>query len=155
MLRKLESYPRQNGLAIALRELGRIKRTLFILDWLQSVELRRRVHAGLNKGAARNGLARAVFIHRLGKIRGRGFEQQRYRASGLNLVTAAIVLWDSVYLERSTQTLRSRQASRRQHAAILVATGLGTHQPDRGLRLAPKSEIDEGQFRPLRTRRNP
>ncbi|HAY4699673.1 TPA: Tn3 family transposase, partial [Escherichia coli] len=43
MLRKLGSYPRQNGLAVALRELGRIERTLFILDWLQSVELRRRV----------------------------------------------------------------------------------------------------------------
>ncbi|OUD66333.1 hypothetical protein BVY14_01005, partial [Klebsiella pneumoniae] len=25
-----------------------------LLDWLQSVELRRRVHAGLNKGEARN-----------------------------------------------------------------------------------------------------
>ncbi|MCB1741715.1 MAG: Tn3 family transposase, partial [Gammaproteobacteria bacterium] len=35
MLRKLGSYPRQNGLAVALRELGRIERTLFILDWLQ------------------------------------------------------------------------------------------------------------------------
>uniref|UniRef100_UPI003AF31D6D Tn3 family transposase n=1 Tax=Salmonella enterica TaxID=28901 RepID=UPI003AF31D6D len=32
MLRKLGSYPRQNGLAVALRELGRIERTLFILD---------------------------------------------------------------------------------------------------------------------------
>jgi TnpA family transposase len=74
MLRKLGSYPRQNGLAIALRELGRIERTLFILDWLQSVELRRRVHAGLNKGEARNALARAVFIHRLGEIRDRSFE---------------------------------------------------------------------------------
>lgn len=82
MLRKLGSYPRQNGLAIALRELGRIERTLFILDWLQKVELRRRVHAGLNKGEARNALARAVFIHRLGEIRDRTFEQQRYRASG-------------------------------------------------------------------------
>ncbi len=67
MLRKLGSYPRQNGLAVALRELGRIERTLFILDWLQSVELRRRVHAGLNKGEARNSLARAVFFNRLGK----------------------------------------------------------------------------------------
>ncbi|MGT6475777.1 Tn3 family transposase, partial [Escherichia coli] len=36
--------------SLMLRELGRIERTLFILDWLQSVELRRRVHAGLNKG---------------------------------------------------------------------------------------------------------
>jgi len=107
MLRKLGSYPRQNGLAVALRELGRIERTLFILDWLQSVELRRRVHAGLNKGEARNALARAVFFNRLGEIRDRGFEQQRYRASGLNLVTAAIVLWNTVYLERATKALAS------------------------------------------------
>ncbi len=105
MLRKLGSYPRQNGLAVALRELGRIERTLFILDWLQSVELRRRVHAGLNKGEARNSLARAVFFNRLGEIRDRSFEQQRYRASGLNLVTAAIVLWNTVYLERATQAM--------------------------------------------------
>ncbi|WP_260865630.1 Tn3 family transposase, partial [Escherichia coli] len=77
-----------------------------ILDWLQSVELRRRVHAGLNKGEARNALARAVFFYRLGEIRDRSFEQQRYRASGLNLVTAAIVLWNTVYLERATSALR-------------------------------------------------
>ena len=107
MLRKLGSYPRQNGLAVALRELGRIERTLFILDWLQSVELRRRVHAGLNKGEARNALARAVFFNRLGEIRDRSFEQQRYRASGLNLVTAAIVLWNTVYLERAANALRN------------------------------------------------
>jgi TnpA family transposase len=83
MLRKLGSYPRQNGLAEALRELGRIERTLFVLDWLQSVELRRRVHIGLNKGEARNALARAVFFYRLGEIRDRSFERQQYRASGL------------------------------------------------------------------------
>src|SRR5690606_29685399 len=106
MLRKLGSYPRQNGLAVALRELRRIERTLFVLDWLQSVELRRRVHAGLNKGKARNALARAVFFNRLGEIRDRSFEQQRYRASGLNLVTAAIVLWNTVYLDRATLALR-------------------------------------------------
>ncbi len=106
MLRKLGSYPRQNGLAVALRELGRIERTLFILDWLQSVELRRRVHTGLNKGEARNALARAVFFYRLGEIRDRSFEQQQYRASGLTLATAAIALWNTVYLERATNALR-------------------------------------------------
>ncbi|MGL6321373.1 Tn3 family transposase, partial [Aeromonas hydrophila] len=37
----------------------------------------------------------------------RSFEQQRYRASGLNLVTAAIVLWNTVYLERATSALRA------------------------------------------------
>jgi len=108
MLRKLGSYPRQNGLAVALRELGRIERTLFTLDWLQNVELRRRVHAGLNKGEARNALARAVFFNRLGEMRDRSFENQRYRASGLNLVTAAIVLWNTVYLDRAIQAMKQQ-----------------------------------------------
>ena len=94
---------------MALRELGRIERTLFILDWLQNVELRRRVNAGLNKGEVRNALARAVFFNRLGEIRDRSFEQQRYRASGLNLVTAAIVLWNTVYLERATAALQANR----------------------------------------------
>jgi TnpA family transposase len=106
MLRKLGSYPRQNGLAVALRELGRIERTLFTLDWLQNVELRRRVQIGLNKGEAKNALARAVFFNRLGELRDRSFENQRYRASGLNLVVAGLVLWNTVYLERSTAALR-------------------------------------------------
>jgi TnpA family transposase len=77
MLHKLGSYPRQNGLAAALRELGRIERTLFALDWMQHVELRRRVQIGLNKGEATNSLARAVFLNRLGEIRDRSFENQR------------------------------------------------------------------------------
>jgi Tn3 transposase DDE domain len=49
----------------------------------------------------RNALARAVLFNRLGEIRDRSFEQQRYRASGWNLITAAIVLWNTVYLERA------------------------------------------------------
>ena len=46
ILRKLGAYPRQNSLALALRELGRTERTLFTLEWLQSPELRRRVQMG-------------------------------------------------------------------------------------------------------------
>lgn len=108
MLRKLGSYPRQNGLALALREVGRIERTLFVLQWLQDPELRRRVHVGLNKGEARNALARAVFFNRLGEMRDRGFENQNHRASGLNLVVAAIILWNTVYLERALELLRKK-----------------------------------------------
>jgi len=105
ILRKLGSYPRQNSLAIALREIGRIERTLYTLEWLENPALRSRVMAGLNKGEARNSLARAVFFNRLGEIRDRSFENQRYRASGLNLVVAAITLWNTVYLERAAESL--------------------------------------------------
>jgi TnpA family transposase len=151
MLRKLGSYPRQNGLAVALRELGRIERTLFILDWLQSVELRRRVHAGLNKGEARNALARAVFFNRLGEIRDRSFEQQRYRASGLNLVTAAIVLWNTVYLERAANALRGHGQAV-DDALLQYLSPLGwEHINLTGDYLWRSSaKIGAGKFRPLR-----
>lgn len=152
MLRKLGSYPPQNGLAIALRELGLIERTLFILDWLQSVELRRRVHVGLNKGEARNALARAVFFGRMGEIRDRSFEQQRYRASGLNLVTAAIVLWNTVYLERAANALRSR--GRLVDSSLLpYLSPLGwEHINLTGDYLWRSSaKISAGRFRPLRS----
>jgi hypothetical protein len=45
-------------------------------------------------------------LNRFGEIRDRSFENQRYRASGLNLVVAAIVLWNTVYLEQAVQSLR-------------------------------------------------
>ncbi|MGD6921537.1 Tn3 family transposase [Escherichia coli] len=108
MMKKLASYPKQNGLAKALREIGRIERTLFMLDWFRDPGLRRRVQAGLNKGEARNALARAVFMHRLGEIRDRGLENQSYRASGLTLLTAAITLWNTVYIERAIESLKRK-----------------------------------------------
>ncbi len=147
ILRKLGGYPRQNGLALALRELGRIERTLFILDWLQSVELRRRVNAGLNKGEARNALARAVFFNRLGEIRDRSFEQQRYRASGLNLVTAAIVLWNTVYLERATNALNVQDTDLLQYLSPL---GWGHINLTGDYVWHSSSKMGEGKFRPLR-----
>ena len=70
--------------------------------------MRRRSNAGLNKGEAHHALKRAVFFHRLGEIRDRTFENQRYRASGLNLAVAAIILWNTVYLGRAVGELRSR-----------------------------------------------
>ncbi|OYV35369.1 MAG: hypothetical protein B7Z81_08800, partial [Acidocella sp. 20-61-6] len=61
-------------------------------------ELRRQTSQELNKGESRNSLARAVFIHRLGEIRDRTFENQKHRASGLNLIVTAIILWNTRYL---------------------------------------------------------
>lgn len=107
MLKRLGSYPRQNGLALALREVGRLERTLFTLEWLQNPALRRQATAELNKGESRNGLARAVCFHRLGRIRDRTPENQQHRAGGLNLVVAAIILWNTVYMERAIDALRA------------------------------------------------
>jgi TnpA family transposase len=109
IMRQLAAYPRQNGVAAALRELGRLERTLFTLDWISEPQLRRETGQELNKGEARNSLARAVFIHRLGEIRDRTYENQQHRASGLNLLVTAIILWNTRYLERAVATLRQTE----------------------------------------------
>jgi TnpA family transposase len=152
MLRKLGSYPRQNGLAVALRELGRIERALFALDWMKNVELRRRVQIGLNKGEAKNALARAVFLNRLGEIRDRSFENQRYRASGLNLVVASIVLWNTVYLERAVQALRDSGKKDVDEKLLQHLSPLGwEHINLTGDYIWRQSkQVEQGKFRPLR-----
>lgn len=47
-----------------------------------------------------------MFIHRLGEIRDRTYENQQHRASGLNLLVTAIILWNTRYLERAVAALR-------------------------------------------------
>ena len=110
ILRKLAAAGAGNVLARALRALGRMERTLFTLQWLSDPALRQRSHAGLNKGEASNALRRAVFFHRQGEIRDRTFEKQSFRASGLSLITAAIVHWNTVYLDRAVRQLRAQGA---------------------------------------------
>jgi hypothetical protein len=78
------------------------------LDRLEKPSLRRQATAELNKGESRNTLARAVCFHRLGRLRDRTAELQQHRASGLTLKTAAIVLWNTVYLGRALDALRRR-----------------------------------------------
>ena len=147
--RKLGSYPRQNGLALALRELGRIERTLFTLDWLQDIELRRRVQIGLNKGEAKNALARAVFFNRLGELRDRSFENQRYRASGLNLVVAAIVLWNTAYLERVVQALRDIGNADDSLLPHLSPLGWEHINLTGDYSWQQNKQVEQGNFRPL------
>jgi TnpA family transposase len=107
MLRKLAAYERQNQLAVALQEVGKIERTLFMLDWLENPALRRRCQAGLNKGEQRHALTQAICTFRQGRIAERTHDAQQYRASGLNLVIAAIVWWNSTYMADAVDHLRA------------------------------------------------
>ena len=108
ILKRLSASSKSSDLAKALREVGRIERTLFMIEWYSSPALRRRCQAGLNKGEAAHKLKRAVFFHERGEIRDRSFDSQAFRASGLNLVVSAIVHWNTVYLSRAAAHLRQQ-----------------------------------------------
>lgn len=105
MLKRLSATTRQSGLAQALRQVGRIERTLFTLDWINDEQLRKTTTAELNKGESRNSLVRAVNLHRLGRFRDRSQENLSIRASALNLVVTAIIHWNTIYTGRVVDAL--------------------------------------------------
>ncbi|QBD75159.1 Tn3 family transposase [Ktedonosporobacter rubrisoli] len=149
LLRKLRAYPRQHSLAKAQKEIGKIERSCFTLDWISDPELRKRSHGTLNKGESRHSLARSVFFHRHGEFHDRTLENQRYRASGLNLVVSAIILWNAVYLNRAITELRN--------SGVIIPDELLPHTSPLGWEhislngdyIWPKEPL-QAPFRPLR-----
>jgi TnpA family transposase len=105
---KLGSYSRQNSLSAALREMGRIEKTIFILDYISSKPLRRKVNRGLNKGEAMNALARAIFFGKHGELRERALADQLQRASALDIIINAISVWNTVYLTQAAEYRKSK-----------------------------------------------
>lgn len=122
-----------------------------VLAWLDDPEQRRRTGSILNKGEARNALARAIFFNRLDELRDRTFENQRHRASGLTLVTAAVALWNTVYLDRAVRHLRSTGADVPDELLAHVAPLGWEHIGLTGDYLWSEIEKPRGRFRPLRT----
>jgi hypothetical protein len=94
-----------------------------------------------------------VFFNRLGEVRDRSFENQRHRASGLNLVVAAaITLWNTIYLERAAEMLaksRPFDPDHLQHVSPLGWEHINLTGDYTSKRVA------KGGFRPLRKPTNP
>lgn len=99
----------------ALRQMGRIERTLFTLDWINDEQLRKTTTAELNKGESRNSLVRAVNLHRLGRFRDRSQENLSIRASALNLVVTAIIHCNTIYTGRVFGALREASETVSEH----------------------------------------
>ncbi len=79
LVQKLQAYPQQNALAQALQEYGRLVRTLHVLRWYANNEDRRRVMRG---------------------------EELVNQASCLNLVTNAVIVWNTVYMAEAVAQLK-------------------------------------------------
>ena len=107
MMRKLASYPKQNQLALAFKEVGKIERTIFVLNYLLDRALQRRTLCGLNKGEVIWGAARAINIGRDGEGYDRDFDAQMNRVSSTMLLVAMLSAWNTVYLDKVVNMLRA------------------------------------------------
>jgi hypothetical protein len=90
-------------------------------------------------------------MYRLGDIRDRGLENQGYRVNGLTLLTAAITLWNTLYIERAIESLKRK--------GIPINEQLVSHRSPLGWEHIKLSgdydwrnnvKLRTGKFRPLR-----
>src|SRR6266511_1750057 len=108
LVRTLQRGDRPTKLARALGELGRIIKTIYLLEYIGDETYRRRVLTQLNRGEGRHGLSRAVFHGQRGELRQRYREGQEDQLSALGLVVNIIVLWNTLYMDRILADLRTR-----------------------------------------------
>jgi hypothetical protein len=108
LIGKLQANPRRNALTRALQEYGRVAKTLFVLRYLGSEAYRRRIGVQLNKGEALHALRRFLFFAHQGQVRRGQPEDQANQASCLNLVTNAVIAWNTVYMAAVIDRLKAK-----------------------------------------------
>jgi TnpA family transposase len=107
VLRKLNAYHIESGLHKALREIGRIAKTSFLLKYFTQEETRQSMQTGLNRQESIHSLARALFVGQRGELRLRDLDAQLNRASCLQLVMAMVITWNAAYLSSAVDKLRA------------------------------------------------
>ncbi|MEJ7661355.1 MAG: Tn3 family transposase [Hymenobacter sp.] len=93
-----------------MQQYGRLIKTNFILRYLLSQPLRRKIHVQLNKGERLHALRVFLWFGGDGMIRRKQEDAQQEVVGALNLVTNLVVLWNTVYLQ---QVIRDAARRRR------------------------------------------
>jgi TnpA family transposase len=106
LVSRLQAYPRQNQLTKLLQEYGRLIKTIFVLRYLEDEAFRRRIHTQLNKGERLHQLRKFLFFVRDGVMTQKYAEEQANQAGCLNVLTNAVIVWNTVYLQAALEALR-------------------------------------------------
>jgi TnpA family transposase len=78
ILRRLGSYSRKNRLYFALREVGRVVRTMFLLRYISEVEVRQTIQVATNESERFNEFVQWIAFERTrGDIAGAVVDQRR------------------------------------------------------------------------------
>jgi len=107
ILRTLQRGPNPSSLARALAELGRVIKTLHVLEYCHDPAYRRAIHRILNRGETRNSLARDVFHGQRGHLRKHYQVGQENQLDTLGIMVNIIVLWQTVYTQAALDHLEA------------------------------------------------
>ena len=109
ILQKINSYNRDNGIAKGLKEIGRILKTKYILEYFSNKELQKEVQRILNKGESINSVGRLIFFGKHGRLNESTIEKQLEKVSCLNILISILVVWNSRYLEKVYGVVKSEK----------------------------------------------
>lgn len=99
-LKRLAGFTAKNRFYRANRDLGRIFKTEFILQYMSEPQLRRRIRRGLLKVDQLHALARDVYYGRRGRINACELHEQMNSCSCLVLILACIIYWQAKEIDR-------------------------------------------------------
>jgi len=105
LLRKLGNYSRKNRLYQAFRELGRVVRTVFLLEYLSSPALRIQVTATTNKVESYHALSKWCRFGGEGVIRENDPDEQEKQIKYTDVVTNAVILQNAVDMSYALRDL--------------------------------------------------
>jgi TnpA family transposase len=111
LMRTLQKGDKMTELQKALINLGRINKTIYMLNFIDDSAFRRRILTQLNTHEGRHSLARTIFYGRRGELRQRYREGQEDQLGALGLVLNIIVLWNTVYMNAAIEALRAQGVS--------------------------------------------
>lgn len=106
ILRRLGTYSRKNKLYFAFRELGKAVRTLFLLRYIDDIEIRKTIQAATNKSEEFNGFVKWVFFGGEGVIAENVLHEQRKIVKYSQLVANMVILHNVEGMTRTLAELR-------------------------------------------------
>lgn len=106
VMRTLQRGGSLSSLGRAIAELGRIEKTLYLLNYVHDEAYRQRILRQLNRGEQRHSVARAVFHGQKGELRQRYREGMEDQLGALGLVVNAVVMWNTRYMQVALDDLR-------------------------------------------------
>ena len=145
ILRRLGTASLKNKLYFAFRELGRVVRTTFLLDYIGSVQLRRTIHAETNKTEEFNQFVKWLFFGGEGVIAENIRHEQRKVIKYNHLVANLVILHN---VESMTLTLKDLK-ERGHHIDHDILKGLAPYRTDHINRFGDYTLDVEQQVSPM------
>jgi TnpA family transposase len=108
LIRSLLKSEKPSSLAQAIIEAGRINKSLYLLNYIDDQNYRRRILTQLNRGEGRHAVAKAICYGQRGEIRKRYREGQEDQLSALGLVSNCLILWNTIYMQASLDHLHQQ-----------------------------------------------